>query len=301
MDKITAVIKGKDQKAVFPIVSTDHCAYLLKQKFSDVIFDAQKLAEVLEYGYKLYDYDMVLVFTDPYVEAQALGCQIEFTPYPILISAQTEKRLDRTPIIIEAVKILKKKISCPIFVSIKGPFSLASFLIGINKFLRLVLTDELFVHQTINQALQFQLKYLAQLVALDVNIFLGDPVASGSVISSDIFQKYAFEPLRILVNKIKEKRLLAGVHICGNIKPIINFLDKLNADILSLEDIFVTTKTIKMGGVATQTIQYGTKRKIKKEVEEALKHSPIIIATSCDVPPTTPSENIKEMIKYARQ
>jgi uroporphyrinogen-III decarboxylase len=76
-------------------------------------------------------------------------------------------------------------------------------------------------------------------------------------------------------------------------------LDTLNVDILSIEDITPQTKTIKMGGVSTQTILYGNKAKIKAEVKRALEQAPFILSTSCDVPPETNPSNIKEMIKYA--
>jgi len=301
MNKILDVIEGKQNYAVFPIVSADHCIRLLNLNFFEVATDGKKLAMVLENGYQLYKYDMVLVFSDPYVEAQALGCQLEFSPYPTLVTAKTDQRLDRTSVIIEATKILKQKLDIPIFVSIKGPFSLASFLVGIDKFLRMLLKKEDGAREVIDQALEFQKKYLSKLLALGVNIFLGDPVASASVISPSTFQKYAYKPLQILINKIKSKGLIAGIHICGETRPIIQILDSLKADILSIEDITPKTKTTKMGGVSTQTILHGTKVKIRAEAQMALEQAPIILATSCDVPPETPSENIKELIKYGKK
>lgn len=301
MDKINEVLKRERKLAVFPIVSADHCARLLNIDFSEVATDGKKLARVLEYGYQLYKYDMVLVFSDPYVEAQALGCEIEFKPYPTLVTAKTNKRFDRTSVIIEAAGILKKKADVPIFVSIKGSFSLASFLVGIDKFLRILLKDENEAKQAIDEALEFQIRYLEELLSLNVNILLGDPVASASVISPNTFQKYAYKPLQILINKIKAKGLIAGIHICGETKPLVNILDTLTADILSIEDITPKTKTIKMGGVSTQTILHGTKAKIRAEAQIALEQAPIILATSCDVPPETSSENIKELIKYGQK
>lgn len=301
MNKILNIIERKQNFAIFPIVGADHCSQLLNLKFSEVANNGKKLAEVLEYGYDLYGYDMVLVFSDPYVEAQALGCQVEFSPYPTIVTAKTDKKIDRTPVIIEATKILKHKLDIPIFVAIKGPFSLASFLVGIDKFLRIILKDEKQIRQALDEALEFQIKYLEQLLSLDVNIFLGDPVASASVISPVVFQKYALPPLQILSNNIKTRKMLAGIHICGETKPIIKLLDSLNADILSIEDITPITKTIKMGGVSTQTILYDNKAKIISEIKVAQKQAPIILSTSCDVPPETPTENIKYMIEYARR
>lgn len=290
------------------MVCADHCAYLLKKDFSEIAYDGKKLAEVLEFGLETYKYDMVLVFSDPYVEAQALGCQVEFSPYPKLLApsklikchsefSPESPGFDRTAEIVKAAIILKQKIKVPVFVSIKGPFSLASFLGGIEDFLTMLLIDKAKVKNFIDQAVRFQLEYIEKIISLGVNIFIGDPMASASIISPELFRKFAYEPLKILIKKVKETGLIVGLHICGETLPIIPMLDQLNADILSLEDITPKTKTLKMGGVSTTTIFSGNSQEIEAEVRKALTESYLILATSCDVPIETDPENIKTMIK----
>ena len=153
----------------------------------------------------------------------------------------------------------------------------------------------------IDTATNFQLAYLKKLLKIPVHIFIGDPMASSSVISPHIFEKFACEPLKILIKQIKSAGMIAGIHICGDTKPIINIIDNLNADILSIEDITVKTKTLKMGGVSTLTLLNGDKTKIKKEIESALKEDFLILSTSCDVAVHTPVENVKTMVEIARQ
>jgi len=326
-DKIRAVIEHRRKFAVFPIVCADHCAHLLNKNFKDVATDGRELAEVLEYGYRLYNYDMVLIFSDPYVEAEAMGCIIEYNPNPKLCKkikflynkgddglsrvirgnkGRTKKNIkcksiDRTGEIIKAGKLLKKVVDVPVFVSIKGPFTLASFLAGIEDFLMIVLADERRAKSYIDMALEFQLNYLKKLLSIGVNVFIGDPMASSSVISPKVFEKFAYEPLKILIKQIKSAGMIAGVHICGDTKPIINIIDNLNADILSIEDITLKTKTLKMGGVSTLTLLNGDKIKIKKEIVSALKEDFLILSTSCDVAVHTPVENVKTMVEIARQ
>ncbi len=299
MDKIRQVINKQREKAVFPIVCADHCAHLLNMELAEVSKDGEKLARVLEYGYQLYQYDMVLVFSDPYVEAQALGCPVKLSPSPTLLGPMSNQCIDRTEEIIKAASILKQKVEIPVFVSIKGPFSLASFLVGIEQFLKDLLANEKRARDNINIALEFQLKYLERLVKLGVNIFIGDPVASSSVISPKLFERFAVDPFKILIKKIKEKELIAGVHICGNTKPIILLLDELEADILSIEDITLKTRTLKMGGVSTDTIFSGNQTNIEQEIKQALNEPYLILATSCDVPTKADSENIKFMMETA--
>ncbi|MGQ9533930.1 MAG: uroporphyrinogen decarboxylase family protein [bacterium] len=316
MNKIEEVIYHQRRYAVFPMVGADHCAFLLKRDFKEITTNGEKLAEVLEYGYRLYGYDMILIFSDPYVEAEAMGCKIEYTPYPRLVSGSKNlneylklskftpadfvklltSNQNRTKQIIRAAEILKKTVDVPVFVSIKGPFTLASFIYGIEKFLRLLLNDEIQTSLLIDIALNFQLAYLNSLLKTGVHIFIGDPMASTSIISPQAFKKFAQEPLRILIEKVKGAGLFAGIHICGDTKPIINLLDGLNADILSIEDISLETTTIKMGGLSTLTLLHGTPDEIKKEIKKAVSANWLILSSSCDVPVNTPMENIKLMI-----
>ncbi len=283
------------------MVCADHCARLTNSNFSEVASNGEKLAEVLEYGYNVYQYDMALVFSDPYVEAQALGCPVQLEPYPILLGPKSNYIVDRTGDIIKAAKILKSKLDVPIFVSIKGPFSLAAFLVGIEKFLKMILKKATEAKNSVEQATEFQIGYLERLLSLEVDIFIGDPVASTSVISPEIFSKFAYEPIKILIRKIRPTGLLTGVHICGETQPIVPQLDTIGTDILSIEDITPATETIKMGGVATDTILYGDRGKIAEEVRKALSEPYLILSTSCDVPADTDPENIKAMIRAVHE
>lgn len=306
MNRIEGVIQRRREYAVFPIVCADHCAHLLKTNFKEIATDGKKLAEVLEYCYRIYKYDMVLVFSDPYIEAEAMGCKIEFCPYPMIVD--TPKNLsfksiknNRTKVVIESVELLKKNVDVPVFVSIKGPFTLASFICGTERFLKMVLGDENRAQEYLEYATNFQLKYLSELIKHEVNVFIGDPMASASVISPEIFKKFAFKPLKILIKEITKAGLISGIHICGDTKPIVRLLDQLDANILSIEDITLKTNTLKMGGVHTHTILNGERKDIKREIINASSQQSLILSTTCDVPVQTPVENIKAMVKIGNR
>lgn len=302
MDKIKSVIKKQIKYAVFPIVCVDHCTRLTGTTFADVSCDGEKIAQVLEYGYSLYEYDMVLLFVDAYVEAQALGCPVSFAPYATLLGPRSDQAYDRTGEVIKAAQLLKKKLKVPVFVSIKGPFTLASFLVGIQDFLKMVLKNPKEAEENLEHVTAFQLEYLKRLLEVGVNIFIGDPVASASVISPNVFKDFAYRPLDTLIKKIRDKGAVSGIHICGDTAPFIHVIDKLNPDILSIEDITLKTNIIKMGGVSTSTILHGDPSNIEDEVKKAMTKEPyLIVSTSCDVPVETNPENIKHMIACARE
>jgi uroporphyrinogen-III decarboxylase len=299
VDKISEVIRNQRHFAVFPMVCADHCARLAEVEFSNAAANGTTLADVLSYGYEFYRYDMVLVFSDPYVEAQALGCPVQLDPYPTLLGPVAKNPIDRTQEIIRAAEILKEEIDVPVFVSIKGPFTLAAFLGGIERYLKMVLKNETEASHLLQDALQYQLTYLEKLLSIGVNIMIGDPLASSSVISPQIFLKYAFAGLKKIVETSKARGVIVGVHICGDVGPILKNLDDLDADILSTENICIRTKTTGMGGVGTDTLLNGDLNRIRSEVVSALQHKPLILSTSCDVPAQTNPENIKAMLRIA--
>lgn len=305
MNRIKEVLSKKCRFAAFPIVCADHCAHLLKMDFVEVARDGGQLARVIENAYRLYQYDMILIFCDAYVEAEAMGCEIEFTPYPRLkADANRLRRMqtdrDRTNEIVKAAEILKQKVDVPVFVSIKGPFTLAAFLAGLDDFLKMLVRNPDQADEFINRALSFQFEYLERLMAVGVDIFIGDPIASASVISPRSFERFAMPALKALLDRTRAGGHTGGIHICGDTGPIAAALDECGADILSIEDITVPTKALKMGGVSTSTILDGDRHAIKSEVEAALREPYLIVSTSCDVPVETPVENIKAMIEYAR-
>jgi len=301
VDDIKAVIQRTKKHAVFPLVCADHCAWLLKKKFSDVAHDPEQLAAALEYGLNLYGYDAVMVFVDAYVEAQAMGCPLRFDPYPRLEGPRSAIHVDRTGIIIDAAILLRHRVSVPVFVSIKGPFSLASFLSGVENFLKMILTDEKKACGLIDEALDHQVSYVKRLLDTGAHIFIGDPMASASVVSPQVFSEYALGPLQTLCKEIKYGGVLAGIHICGDTRSIIHMLGNAGADILSLEDITPRTKTLKMGGVTTQSILSTDHKQVRKEVTAALARFPLILSTSCDVPVETDPEILRTMISAYRE
>lgn len=296
MDSIRAVIHRTKEHAIFPLVCADHGALLLRKNFSDVAHDPGQLADALEYTLNLYGYDAVMLFVDAYVEAQAMGCPLRFDPYPRLEGPRSEKHADRTGVIIETAGLLRQRVSVPVFVSVKGPFSLASFLSGVEEFLKMILTDENAARGFIDEALDNQLSYVKQLINTGSHIFIGDPVASSSVISPDAFSTFALDPLKTLCRNIQHGGRIVGIHICGDTKPIIAMLDDINADILSVEDITPRTRTVKMGGVPTGALISNDFEQVRREVTAALKMRPLILSTSCDVPAQTVPDILKTMM-----
>jgi|UniRef100_A0A7V5XZC5 uroporphyrinogen decarboxylase len=294
---------------VFPLVVANHAAYVTGEKEKELYLNGEKLGKALLYCQNYYGYDAVIVFADVYVEMEAMGGKLSFPEdappmikeYPRTIKIahpQTDGRLKE---ILKAALFLKKHLkNLPIFVSLKGPFSLAALLVGAENFFILLIKNERKAKEILYLALENQLKFLKAILNIDCLPFIGDPFASGSLISANIFKNFALPLLKELIKEAK----IAGLHICGDTQKLLPLIIETQAKIISLEtDIKYAKKYFPsdiylMGSVPTDLLVHGDIYQVKEECEKEIiaGKDNFILATACDVPKYAKKENVKMMV-----
>lgn len=294
---------------VFPLVVANHAAYLTGQKENELYCDGEKLGKALLYCQNYYGYDAVIVFSDVYVEMEAMGGKLEFLEdnppkvkeYPKVIKLANPYTDGRIKEILKAATFLKRNLkNIPIFVSLKGPFSLACLLVGAEKFFMMLIKNEKKAKEIINIAFENQLRYLKVILEIDCIPFIGDPFASGSLISANLFENYALPPLKALIKETD----IVGLHICGDTKNLLPLIIETEAKILSLEtDIsfakrYFVEDIYLMGSVPTHLLEKGDIFQVKEECEREILAGGknFILSTACDVPKYAKKENVKMMV-----
>jgi uroporphyrinogen-III decarboxylase len=130
-----------------PWIST-FAAQLEQVRVEDMLSDAGLLSASLLNAQKLFGYDVITVAFDPTLEAEACGCQIEWSEegslpkvvsHPLLQGASLEEmegqdigRMGRIPVVLDAIKrinIIKGK-QIAVFGLLTGPLTLALHLKG---------------------------------------------------------------------------------------------------------------------------------------------------------------------------
>ncbi|MFO7650813.1 MAG: uroporphyrinogen decarboxylase family protein, partial [bacterium] len=178
VERLTELVRGgaPAQPVVFPMVVADHAARLEGYSVSEAVTQGDTLARVLYAAYRRYGYDLVLVFADTTVEAEAMGAQVIIPEddNPFILEPARVTRLEpaqpeqdgRMPVVLEATRRLAKLLDgeAPVLVGIKGPFSLASFLRGIGDFLEDLLRDPGRAREYLAVALKNQLAYAEAIV-----------------------------------------------------------------------------------------------------------------------------------------
>ncbi len=305
---------------VFPIVVANHAARVAGERLSRTLTESRVLSAVLYQAYRLYNYDLIMVFADVLVEAEAMGCKIEMADDepPVLVQAAGQRaqvvnpfRACRMPVILETTEQLVNMAGREVFVltSVKGPFSLASFLCGPEEFLESLISAPEKAEWYLQRATENQKNFVRAIVKKGGVPFIGDPMASGSVVSPALFERFALPYLKELVAAIHQLGFWTGLHICGDTTGILRLMCATGAEILSVDEMdigFVRQEVganrVIMGNVSTGLLESGGPEQIYQAAQDCLKKGlpKMILASACDVPAATPVANVQALVAAAQ-
>lgn len=334
LERMDAFSKGKpyDRIPCCPFLG-ESCAPLFGHSIKDHNFKIEAIIDTAIGSYNLFKPDGIS--TGPGLQGipEAMGTTIDFreNSTPAFKKAAIEsiddvhklKIIDpykdgRVGLFLEALKVIKDKLSGKVGVgtTLGGPFTIAAFLIGTEKFLKdIILQPDEKIHKLMNIATENALAYIDAACAIGLVPGIADPIASSTMISQRVFAKYAKPYLKICVDRIYE---LTGqrptLHICGKTEKVWKDMVETGIANLSLDNEDDLEKLKKLHGNdvciignvdPVKTILMGTKEEIFLETKKCIekgKNSPKghILATGCDVPIGTPIENIQNFVDAAR-
>ncbi len=321
-ERIQRLLTGRfdfQPPVVFPMVVANHAARIAGEKLVNCLTDSRKLTAVLYDAYRRYQYDLIMVFADVLIEAEAMGGQVEFfdDEPPVLRQPAGTKASPVPPesarmgIILAATRQLVQQTEARVVVltSLKGPFSLAAFLLGPEPFLESLLVAPKRATRYLRLATENQKAFARAIVGAGGIPFIGDPMASGSVISPTIFTRFALPFLGELIATIHSLGVWTGLHICGDTSRMLPLLKQTGADILSIDEMDLSTvrrelgpETVIMGNVATDVLATGTTAAVRKAAARCLRQGlpALLLASACDVPAEAPVANVQALVETAR-
>ena len=317
---------GRLPICVAPLIAADHAAFLQNKNLRSVLHSADELADALIGAQRRYDGDFMIVFADVYVEAEAMGCILQFpedAPPHIEKTCSSEslratipQRDGRLPMMLAAAKRVMAELgdAIPVFASIKDPFSVAALACGAEEFFELLISQPALARRAIEISHQNQLRYLQALLEMGANVILGAPMASGGILGEKHFKAFALESIVELLGHIRSAGRLAGLHMCGDSEPILAELSRIPAHFVSIESFNVDRwkelvsdgqpHPALMGYFPTDLLHRGSIEQIEAEVQReiaSLWGFPHILATACDVPQHCPEVQVQTFVKAARR
>jgi len=333
-ERINAALKGNkpDKTPVmlhnFLMAAREHGVTMEQYRNSPIV-----IAETFISAVEKYQYDGILVDIDTVTLAGAVGVKVDF---PVDDAARSHDGnitdLDDVfklkparvgnykyiQIWLEAVRMLKDHFKDEIYVRgncDQAPFSLASMMRGAQPWmLDLMMGTE----EQITCLLEYCTDATSQFIKLMAQtgcdmVSNGDSPAGPEMISAEMFEKYAMPYEKRIVDLAHKEGVAYTMHICGNTEVILDYLKQIGADAYDLDyktdikkifDMFHDSATL-IGNIdPSGVLALGTADAVRKKTLELLtiyrNSNRFILNAGCAIPPTTPSENLKEMIETAR-
>jgi len=320
-----------DRLPCVPIVGNT-AARIVGAKVSDFRGDGKLIADAQVAAYQRFGYDVIRIFTDLYTQAEAMGARVHYpddeTAYlaaPAIDSVEQIATLEpadphkdgNLPVHLEAMSRAVDAVGKEVVVTgaLTGPFTTASFLIGTETLVRLMLKNPAAVHQLCEIALQGAFDYAKAILDTGSTPSLTDAMCSTTVISPRQFREFGQPYLTRLVEFIHGHGRSVTLHICGKTRSIWEQMCETGADCLSIDNAadlgeakaMVGHRVRLMGNVSpSETMLDGTPSQVREAVRECVRKAHdnpkgLIIASGCSLPVETPFANIDAMLDAVRE
>jgi MtaA/CmuA family methyltransferase len=295
--------------------------------------DSSKIAVSFIQAVEKYQYDGLLVDMDTVTLAGAVGVPVDFPDDEPARSVQgCVKSLDEiedlppvnissykyVEILLEAVRKLKEHFRDEIF--IRGncdqlPFSLASMMRTPQEWYVDLIANEEKALKLLEYCTEATIQFISLMADTGADMVSnGDSPAGPDLISPGMYSKFALPFEKRVVDKAHQLGCPYALHICGNTDSILEQMISSGADALELDyktdlqkvhdtliDKAAFIGNIDPSGILVQGSLDDVREKTTELITVFKDNPRFILNAGCAIPAVTPSENIREMIKTARE
>jgi MtaA/CmuA family methyltransferase len=196
---------------------------------------------------------------------------------------------------------------------VEGPLALGQELRGLNRIMTDFIDDPQFVNDLLDFTAAVAIRYAdAQIAAGADTIGMSD--AAASMMGPVYYEEFLFARQLRVLRHIKERhpQVLTRLHMCGQTGPLLARMKELPADMFELDfpvDLEYARQTLGAnrvisGNVSTvTTLMTGTPEDVYRVAAECHRLSGRyhIVNSGCEVSPLTPPENLRALVRYARE
>ena len=295
-----------------------HGGYLLNKNATEYLKDETLIFEGVAKAVELYKPDGIPVMFDLQIEAEALGCQLNWSdenPPAVVSHPLSEIPLDdlkildinqgRISTVIKATENIRQQHpDIALYGLVTGPFTLGMHLMGTDLFLKMFEDPEY-----VNRVIQFSKDVGKQMsqwyieAGCDI-IALVDPMTSQ--IDPDSFNMTVAEPATEIFNTIRSLGALSSFFVCGDAMQNIEAMVKCKPDNISIDENIplemvkdqCLSNNISFGGnmKLTSALLLGDEIDAQKEALYCMDkggNQGFILAPGCDLPMKTPPKNLQ--------
>ena len=310
---------SEGRKKAIPILSFP-VIKLLGVSVRELISDSALQAKGMKLVAEKTDSAAAVSFMDLSVEVECFGAEICVSDDEVptvtgrlVVSAEDAEALkvpavgsSRTQLYIDAIKTASEEITDrPVLAGMIGPFSLAARLLDVSEIMMDCYDDPDMVHCVLSKTTEFLIEYAKAYKTAGANgIVMAEPVSG--LLSPALEEEFSSPYVKQIVDAVQDSDFIVVYHNCGGNTP--HMVDSLlsfgaaayhfgNAvDMREMLDKFPADVPL-MGNLDPAGIlRTGTPEEVKKATLEIMENCSgyrnFVISSGCDIPPSTPWENI---------
>lgn len=302
-------------------------------KFIDYTRDGRKMAEAQLRVMRDFDLDILLTCSDParevidiagdgsieWFENQGPAIQEE----KAALTDKSRLKGFRLPDLdpkgrmydrIIAIEIMRREAGAGATICgwVEGPLALAAELRGINRMMTDFTDDPEFARELLHFCADVAMIYADAQIASGADT-IGMSDAAAGLLGPVLYKQFIVAEQMRVFKYIKEKHptVLTRQHMCGKITKLAADFATLPVDIYEIDfpsDLArikaVVGDRVLSGNISTITDMFeGTPERVYQAVARchAICGEKFIVNCGCEVPPCSPVENIKSMVRYAKE
>lgn len=328
MNKWKRSLLGSGAKAPIPILSFPSVG-LMDITVRELIASADTQAEGMARVAERCPAGAALSMMDLSVEAEAFGCEIRFSDdeVPTVVGCMIEEPeqaealtvppvgAGRTGRYIEAIRKAKERIADrPVLAGIIGPFSLAARFTGVSEAMIYCFEEPEMMETLLEKATEFIIAYaLAYRGAGADGVVMAEPAAG--LLSPALMGEFSTPYAKKIVEAVQREDFALVYHNCGS--TVVYGAEEIasvgaaayhfgNAvDLAAMLEKMPKAVPV-LGNVdPSGVLRHGTPDIVRAETLKVLEacggYENFVLSTGCDVPPTTPWENIDAFFAAAKE
>jgi len=330
-DRVMSIFTGDipDLRPVVPQIF-GFTARLNGYRVNQYVTDGKVLADSQLRTRREMGYDILYAFADLLVEAEAVGCKLHYNEdaYPHLLAPVLQdldsledlplpnpEKDGRMPVLIEAARLLRGHVrnECIIAACVVGPITLASHLMGIERFLYKLIDEPAKVNKLLDYTEKVVEIYGSELLRAGAHcLIVFDPVSSPDVIPSSYFLKFESERLKRLYKHFSFLGSpISWISIAGPTQRIIPHYKESGINLatidyeVSISEALSLSKGIVINGnLKPYDFVSDNPEDIKEKTEACLREAEgrgsFIIGTGCEIPLEARPDNIMAFVQASR-
>lgn len=289
-------------------------------KYGDYVRDFRLLVDANIYCCDTYGIDMVSAISDPMREAHDFGADVIFpedgVPYckdhlikdiadisglKLCDPRRGERMSDR----IKAVELYKEKAGdrYPILGWVEGAFAEAADLRGLDSLMMDMFDDPASVAALLEVCTQQAIWFAEEQIEAGADVIgIGD--AAASLIGPLGYAEFALPYEKRIIEAVHKRGAKAKLHICGNITSILGMIADSGADMIDVDfpvdfeaahRAFGNKCSVCGNFSPVEVLLQGSTETVREAVLKCVRagNERTFIAAGCEVPVSTPPENVK--------